>query len=220
MKLTLGIDESGKGPVIGPLIIAGAMFVEEDLIKLKKLGVTDSKLLKIKKIHELAKEIKKIAKGYKIIIVQPEEIDRAVNSEDGLNLNWLEANKQAEIINELKPNKAIIDCPSPNIPAFRKFLLRKLVHKPELILDHKTELKFIEVAAASILAKSKREEEVEKIEKIVGESIGSGYPSNKICQKFLKDNYEKYPKLIRKSWSTYKVLNDKKMQKSLSDFEK
>ncbi len=194
------------------------MFEEQDLEKLKKLGVTDSKLLTIKKIHKLAKEIKEIAESYKIILVQPEEIDRAVNGGDGLNLNWLEAVKQAEIINELKPDKVVIDCPSPNITAFKKFLLRKLIHKPEIILDHKTELKFIEVAAASVIAKSCREEEVEKIEKLVGESIGSGYPSNLVCQKFLKENYNKYPEIIRKSWSTYKNLINNKKQKSLSDF--
>ncbi len=194
------------------------MFEEKDLIKLKRLGVTDSKLLAIKKIHKLAKEIKEIAKSYKVIIVQPIEIDRSVGGGDGLNLNWLEAIKQAEIINELKPDKVVIDCPSPNIPAFKKFLLRKLIHKPEIILDHKTELKFIEVAAASILAKSRREEEVEKIEKLVGESIGSGYPSNPVCQKFLRENHEKYPEIIRKSWSTYKNLIAEKKQKKLEDF--
>ena len=195
------------------------MFEESDLPKLKKLGVKDSKLLSIKKIHELAAEIKKIAKGYKTIEVLPEEIDRAVEGGDGLNLNWLEGVKQAEIINELKPDKAIIDCPSPNIEVFKGFVSSKLKYKLILILEHKAE-KHLPVAAASILAKSRREEEVKKIEKLVGESIGSGYPSNHVCQDFLKRNYTKYPNLIRKSWSTYKVLNNKKAQKSLNEFEK
>ena len=200
------------------------MFAQEDLQKLKSLGVKDSKLLSIKKINYLAKEIKEIAKSYKIILVLPEEIDKAVEGEDGLNLNWLEAKKQAEIINELKPNKVIIDCPSPNVKAYTTFLRRDinkdLLKSTDLVVENKADLNFVECSAASILAKCKREEEVEKIEKIVGESIGSGYPSNQVCQKFLKDNYEKYPEFIRKSWSTYKVLNNKKMQKSLSDFEK
>ena len=217
--LVCGIDEAGKGPVIGPLVIAGAMFEEEDLPKLKKIGVKDSKLLSINKINELAKEVKKIAKFYKIILVQPKEIDNAVEGNDGLNLNWLEGIKQTEIINELKPDKVIIDCPSPNLKVFRNFILKNLEHKPKsVIVEHKADFFHSCVSAASILAKCKREEEVEKIEKMVGESIGSGYPSNPVCQRFLKNNYEKYPDLIRKSWSTYKVLIDKKNQKTLVDF--
>lgn len=199
------------------------MFEEADLEKLKILGVKDSKLLSIKKIHELAKEIKNIAKGFSIILIQPDEIDNAVNGKDGLNLNWLEGKKQALIVNELKPNKVIIDCPSPNIKEYtlflKKFIDKELLKKIELIVEHKADSNHVSCSAASILAKSRREEEVEKIEQFVKQSIGSGYPSNPVCQKFLKENYEKYPQLIRKSWSTYKNLIEKKTQKSLEDFK-
>ncbi|MEW6063003.1 MAG: ribonuclease HII [Nanoarchaeota archaeon] len=217
--LVLGIDEAGRGPCIGSMFIVGAMFDERDLAKLKSLGVKDSKLLVHKKRVELAEKIKKIAKKIKIVQVRPREIDKAVESKNGLNLNWLEALKQAEIINELKPDKAIIDCPSPNIKKYGEYLLNLLKNKKiELIVEHKADYKYIPVGAASIIAKVEREKEVKKIEKFVGESIGSGYSSNPICQEFIKHNIDKYPEIFRKSWMTYKAHKTAKSQKKLDEF--
>lgn len=166
----------------------------------------------------LAKEIKKIAKKYKIIQVKPEEIDKAVNHDHGLNLNWLEAHKTAEIINELNPDKAIIDCPSPNIRKYKEYLLNLLKDKNlELDLGHKYDTKFVEVGAASILAKCAREEEMEKIKKKYG-NTGPGYTSNIITQKFVKENFDKHPKIFRKSWSTWKNHDNAKKQRKLDEF--
>ena len=218
MTTILGIDEAGKGPIIGSLFIVGALIDEKATSKLKTLGVKDSKLLTHKKRLELEKDIISILKKFKVIEITPEEIDKAVNGHNGLNLNWLEAIKTAELINYLKPDKAIIDCPSPNLKAYEDYLRNHLKHKKvELFLTHKAE-RFEVVAAASILAKIHREKNVEKIEKLVGESIGSGYPSNPICQKFLKNNYKKYPDIFRKSWATYKNIVKEKSQKGLKDF--
>jgi len=216
--LILGIDEAGKGPCIGSMFIVGAMFEEKNLDELKNIGVKDSKLLIHKKRIELGEKIKKIAKKIEVIQVRPKEIDGAVESEDGLNLNWLEALKQAEIINELKPDRTFIDCPSPNIKKYREYLQKLLKVKTELIVEHKADVRYSAVSAASIIAKCAREEEVRKIEKFVGESIGSGYPSNPICQEFIKNNIDKYPKIFRKSWMTYKNHKRAKMQKKLDEF--
>jgi len=101
MVLICGIDEAGRGPVIGPLVMAGVLVDEADLPKLKNIGVKDSKLLTEDKRNELFPKILKIVKKYQIVVVEPEEIDKAVRGHDGLNLNWLEARKSAEIINKL-----------------------------------------------------------------------------------------------------------------------
>ena len=213
----LGIDEAGRGPVIGPLVIAGFLMDEKDLDKLEKLGVKDSKLLTTKKRKDLFKKLKKYR--HEIIIVEPAEIDKAVKGNDGLNLNWLEARKTAEIINELKPDKAFVDSPSPNLKAYASYI-RDYLHnkKVELICEHKADVKYKIVGAASIFAKETREEEVRKIEKFVGQSIGSGYASNPICQKFLEDNWDVHPEFIRKSWESYKRILRKQGQKSLGGY--
>ena len=218
MTLVAGIDEAGRGPIVGPLIIAGILINEEDSAKLKTIGTKDSKLLTHKKRIALAKQILKIIKNQKIILVQPNEIDNAVQGHDGLNLNWLEARKTAEIINHLRPDKAIIDCPSPNIKAYSNYL-KKFINNQniEIIVEHKAE-KYEPVAAASIIAKVAREDEVEKIEKKIGQKIGTGYMSNHQCQEFVKKNFDKHPELFRKSWIPYKKQVEEKEQKKLNEY--
>lgn len=218
-KVIFGADDAGKGPVIGPMVIAGVAIDEKDIPKLEEIGVKDSKLLSPQQREILFPKIIKIVRRYKIIKISPEEIDKAVFS-DTTNLNWLEGEKMAELINALKPDHAIIDCPSPNKPAFANFLESKITVKTSLQCEHKAE-RFLPVGAASILAKVTRDHEIELIKKKVGMSMGSGYPADPLTKKFLKENWNKYPEIFRHSWSSYKAYsegNKSKNQKSLEDF--
>lgn len=216
MTLICGVDEAGRGPCIGSMFIVGALFEESDIEKLEKEGVKDSKLLTHKKRIELEKKIKKLAKKIKIIKVEPAEIDDAVNKKDGLNLNWLEANKTVEILNDLHPDKAIVDCPSPNIQKYTDYLQLRLKKQIELQITHKAE-RFAAVAAASIVAKVEREKEVEKLKKKYG-NFGPGYTSNEITQKFIEKNWDKHPELFRQSWSTWQKHKKAKHQKKIGEF--
>jgi len=212
MIKVLGIDEAGRGPVIGPLIIAGVM-IEDG--KESMLGeVKDSKFLYHNKRIKLSKHIREHFK-YEIIKIYPNEIDDALNSDD-LNLNWLEAHKQAEIINKLKPNVAIIDCPSINTKKFTEYL-RKLINlkKIKLVVEHKADANYPVCSAASIIAKVEREEEMKKIKQKYGD-CGPGYPANKKTQEFVKIYGKKYPEIFRKTWSTYKRYHFQK--KTLMDY--
>jgi ribonuclease HII len=216
MTLILGIDEAGRGPVIGPLIIAGVYLDDSKEFKLKEIEVKDSKLILKKKRFELFDQIKKIAK-VKVVKVEPNEIDSFLEQDD-LNLNWLEAHKTAQIINEVNPKKVYIDAPSPNREAYKDYIRKLLKNKDvELIADHKAESKYLVVAAASIIAKVNRDREVEKLEKKYG-AIGPGYPSNETTKKFVKENWDKHPELFRKSWSTWKKHKNAKDQKKLDEF--
>ena len=163
------------------------------------------------------KKILKIIKAHKEFIIYPEEIDASVDSQIS-NLNKLEMIKTAQIINYLKPNKAIIDCPSPNIKKYTVELAVYLKEKPILVVEHKADVHFPEVSAASIIAKCIREEEVEKIKKKYNIEFGSGYPSDPRTQKFLEENFhrEDLKDIFRKSWMPFK--NHVNKQKSLSDF--
>ncbi len=222
MTLTLGIDESARGPVIASMFIVGAMFESDKLNLLKEIGVKDSKMLIHKKRVELAKKITRLADKIEIIEVKPFEIDRAVEGKDNLNLNWLEALKQAEIINELRPDRAIIDCPSPNIKVYTDFLKKHikkdLLKELELIVEHKADQNFLECSSASIIAKVKREDQIHQLKKKLGVEFGSGYTSDPITQKFVKENFDKYPGIFRKSWATFKNHEKAKQQKKLEEF--
>ena len=213
-----GIDEAGRGPIIGPLVIAGVLVDEKDEARLKNIGVKDSKLLTPKQREDLFEKIKEIVKEYEIIIVGTKEIDEAVESET-TNLNWLEADKTAKIINKLTPNKAIIDSPSPNLKKYAEYIKNKLKDKKTtLVCEHKADANYPVVAAASILAKVTRDKEIALIEKTIGKPIGSGYPADPYTQEFLKKHLDKYENFVRKSWATYKKLKQEKGQKKLGGF--
>lgn len=221
MKIA-GIDDAGRGPLIGPMVLAGILIDKNDVDKLKEIGVKDSKLLSPEQRESKYKKILEIVKDYKIIKVNPKEIDEAVFSKT-TNLNWLEADHMSEIINYLKPDEVIVDCPSTNISKFSQYMNSKIKVKTSLKCEHKADAKFLAVGAASILAKVTRDEEIEKIQKKIPDNIGSGYPSDPITKKFLKEHGHEYPDIFRKSWETYSKFlgnNDKKekKQKSLSDY--
>src|SRR3989344_5196558 len=128
--LILGIDDAGRGPLIGPMILAGVLVTKSQDSQLKKKGVTDSKLLLHEKRVQLSEIIKTNSESYFITKATPEEIDSSIKS--GINLDTLEAMKAAEIINALNKKKeqvkVIIDCPSVNTNAWRKKLLEFVKH--------------------------------------------------------------------------------------------
>ena len=221
MSLICGIDEAGRGPIIGPLVICGLALKEEDEKALIKLQAKDSKLLTKIKREQLFDKVKDISYKYEIIIISPDEIDRAVNNHDGLNLNWLEAHKSAEIINLLKPDKVIVDAPSNNIQKYKDYLLKLIKNKKiDLILEHKADLNYPVVSAASILAKVTRDNEIEKIKKKIKIDFGSGYMSDPKTASFLEKYYEKHSNLFRKSWLPYQNMLNNKFQSKLEDFSK
>ena len=211
-----GIDESGRGPVIGPMVIAGVVVTEDKLDELKNLGVKDSKLLSARKREYLFDKITEKADKYEIIIVYPKEIDETLRH-PSLNLNILEKLRIADIINKLKPDKAIIDCPSPNANAFKMQLKAELSYKPELIVEHKADTNYVIVGAASVLAKVTRDREINNIKKKIGIYFGSGYATDPKTQEFLKNNHDKHD-IFRKEWSPYRRVDSLKRQKKLEDF--
>ncbi len=217
MVIVCGIDEAGRGPVLGSLVIAGVTLDEKDLDKLETLGVKDSKLLTKEKREELFEKIKELVLEYKIIKVSPSEIDHVLEKTSS-NLNWLEADKSIEIIDSFKEvDKAIIDCPSSNCEKYENYVKKSLNNDVELVVEHKADFNYLIVAAASILAKVVRDREMEEIKKKYGD-CGPGYPSNSITMKFVRENIDKYPEIFRRSWATFKREKGVKKQKSLGDY--
>lgn len=217
--LICGVEEAGRGPVIGPLVMCGILIKEEDEAKLKSIGAKDSKLLTPKTREILFDQIKKMVLKYELVILSPKEIDEAVEGGKATNLNWLEATTSAKIINKLKPEKAILDCPSPNLKAYEAYLRKQLDNKKiVLVCAHHADKNFPLVSAASILAKVTRDREIAKLKKELGVDFGSGYPSDPVTKEFLKEHYMDYPDIIRHSWAPYKELIKQKSQKKLGEF--
>lgn len=213
--LTIGIDDAGRGPVLGSMFMAGVLVDDAAEKVLKEHKVRDSKQY-LHNSHRIkvSSLIKDIAKDFKVVKSSPEEIDSLLLG--GTNLNTVEAIKTAEIINTLNTKKdkikVYIDCPSPNIRKWRNELLLLIEHPENLQIEceHKADVNHVSASAASILAKVTREEEVEKLQEKYCKygNMGSGYPADPDTKAFLKKHGKELANsgLFRKTWSTWKAL--------------
>jgi len=221
MELILGIDDAGRGPVIGPMILAGCLIDKSKQSQLKKLGVTDSKQLTQKRREMLEEKIKELSETFEIIIIPPMEIDQ--QNGDGTKLNEVEALACVEIINKINKGfekiKVTIDCPSVNIAKWTNYLKTKInnLSNLEISCEHKADKNHVVVSAASILAKCVREKEMLALKEIYGNEIGSGYCSDPLTCKFLEKNASKHKDsgIFRLTWTTwkdaYKNLSQRKL---------
>ncbi|MFP3167215.1 MAG: ribonuclease HII [Candidatus Nanopusillus sp.] len=214
MKLILGIDEAGRGPVIGPMVIAGYCIEEEKIELLKSLGVRDSKELTRKQREDIYNEIIKLTDKYKYIIIDPKTIDYYVYRN---RLNYLEFENMIKIIEEIKPDKVIIDSPMVNTKKVIEYIKNNLKINVEIVAENKADKKYPVVSAASIIAKVIRDREIDKIKEKINIDFGSGYPSDEKTIEVLKKDYDKIKGYVRESWMTIKRIR-KEDQKNILDF--
>lgn len=219
-----GIDESGRGAMIGPLVIAGVVIDKSKEALLKKLGVKDSKKLTPKKREMLAEQIEKIAQDIIVLRVQPCKIDKFRGM--GINLDQIEAMKMAEILQVMtNANKIYVDGLSVNPKRFKNKILEYMqnfdINGTELIVENYADETYIVVSAASIIAKVERDREIAEIKKKVNFDFGVGYSHDERTIKFveglIKSNKE-LPSYLRKSWVTTKMLQEKNWQRKIMDF--
>ena len=185
------------------------------------MGVKDSKQLSPEVREELFERIREVVEDFRIEMIEPDAIDLSVDGATS-NLNWLEADTSARMISELDPDVIIVDCPSPNIPAYKNYfasrLSKEVREKAQLIVEHKADVNYLPAAAASIVAKVIRDRHIEHLKKEIGIDFGSGYMSDPKTQDFLKKYYKKHPDLFRKSWQSYKNVENAAKQKKLGEF--
>jgi ribonuclease HII len=211
-----------KGAVIGPLVVCGFLTTRNKIEKLKKLGVKDSKELPAEKRKKLAKEIEKL--GDVIVLKIPAcKID--ANRKHGVNLNLLEAKKMAEIIDMLKPDKAIIDTPGTNTKKFEDEIRSYLENKNvKLICENFADKNYPIVSAASIIAKVERDKSIRELEKKIGRPIGVGYSHDsrtiEFLEKLVKEKDDKLPPYVRKTWDTVEQMVKRHRQRKIFDFFK
>jgi len=142
-----------------------------------------------------------------------------------MTLNEIEVYAFIKVIKKLKPDVCYVDAVDVNEKRFETNILSGLTYKPIIVSKHKADDIYPVVSAASILAKTARDEEVKKIaqelEKKLNLPLGSGYPADPITMKFFNSWFEKYKKLppyTRHSWDTSKRILKDKNTKKLDEF--
>ncbi|ADD08765.1 ribonuclease HII [Candidatus Aciduliprofundum boonei] len=212
--MSCGVDEAGRGPVIGPLVVAGVCGEES---KIASLRVKDSKKLSPKRRERLAEEIKKVASKIVVIKIEPEEIDAL---REKMTLNEIEVELFARVISQLNGDKVYVDAADVNEDRFAEEIKKKLGKDVEIISEHKADSKYPMVSAASIIAKVERDRIINELKKELGE-FGSGYPADERTKRFLEKyvkEHNELPPHTRHSWKSAKRAMKKKEQKKLGDF--
>ena len=220
-----GVDDAGRGSVLGPLVIAGVAIDERLVPKLKELGVKDSKLLTPKKRQELYRAIKKFTPTIVYERIEPTEIDAVVLKGERLfKLNYLEARVMAKVLSRLDFDEATVDCCDTNQKRFGYLvsdLIAEIKSKKRFTVgeinplfdkiksEHHADRNHPVVSAASIIAKVTRDSAIKTLHKRHGAYFGSGYPSDPVTISFLKDSFDRsksFPPFTRLSWLTIKRM--------------
>lgn len=220
MPTVLGIDEAGRGPVIGSMFVGGFMVDEEDLEDIEDLGVKDSKKLSDRKRENLAEQLRD--KGEVILKeIEASEIDEL---REVMTLNEIEIQAFIDVIEQSDADKIVLDLPEPNAERFVNKLKAELPEKyaeREFVAEHGADDEYPIVSAASIIAKSARETHVDELKQKYGYDFKSGYPHDQPTRDFLKDYLEEHGELpleTRRSWSTADKIIKESNQSGLEEF--
>lgn len=210
-----GVDEAGRGPVIGPMVVAGLLIDSES--QLEGLNVKDSKKCTPKRRTELAVELNKIAIT-EVVVVPAADID---TMRQHMTMNQMETKIFASILEKLKPDVAYVDSADVDEKRFGRDIQTELGFDMKIISKHGADELYPVVSAASIIAKTKRDSEIKKIKIKLGENLGSGYPSDSKTITFL----EKWIKLhgsppphTRHSWKTTQRIMNKVKSKKIDEY--
>ncbi|MFT4310741.1 MAG: ribonuclease HII [Candidatus Woesearchaeota archaeon] len=189
----IGIDEAGRGPVIGPLVMAA-------LLKSPNLpqGLQDSKQLNPKQRLSLYTQL--CTHTYAVQIYDAQKINELMSA--GINLNMIEVLMTVALIEKLRPQKVIMDCPSRNIPAFVEAIKQRLTFQVDIQAEYEADIHYPVVSGASIIAKVLRDQAIKDLEQQYGVSMGSGYPHDAKSIACLK-THGTLP-VFRTHWQTYK----------------
>lgn len=214
MSVRFGVDEAGKGPVFGPMVVAAVACSEEDLPE----GVRDSKRLTPTRRKNLAR---KLLNNPDIqthtVHVTPEQID-----EPDSNLNTLTVQAHGEAVDGVATDgmDGTADACDTDTTRYTENLLSNTETDVTVDGRHKADDYDPIVSAASIIAKVERDGVIEEIREEYGD-IGSGYPSDQTTRDFLETYYREhgeFPPFARLSWKTCQKITAAGENHGLSDF--
>ena len=211
-NLIAGVDDAGRGPIIGPLVIAGILVSSEQQQELRSFGVRDSKLLTPEQRSRLEPKIRSTAVKVSVVEAQPKEIDEFVLHGGKLRkLNFLEARMMAAVLADLAPPQAYVDASDVNearyATSIREFLPENLKGM-KIFSEHHADRTFPVVSGASIVAKVRRDALVDELRNQYGD-FGSGYMTDPKTMSFLRAwrlSHAGYPPIVRMSWKTIREL--------------
>ena len=205
-NIICGIDEAGRGSLLGPIIVAGVCVTKKSISEMVEIGIKDSKLLSPKKRQVLFGHVINLAESICVCRINIEDIDFHVFRN---NLNLLEAEAMAITIRNMKSDKTYVDSCDVNPSRYQRTIKSFLKqNNTKLVSMHHADRLSVVVSGASIIAKVIRDSELSKIRIKYGD-VGSGYPSDKKTIKFVKEWFRQkneIPPFARKSWKPAQMI--------------
>jgi len=217
----LGIDEAGRGPVLGPMVYACAYCPESWKADLKDLGVDDSKALKESERESLLDKLLANDQrvGWGIHVLSPRYISRSMYRRAKHNLNSISHDAAAGLIRKalddgVRVTEVFVDTVGP--PDKYQAKLQALFPALSITVAKKADSLYPVVSAASICAKVARDRVVRSWKHAEGQEgdfgeCGSGYPGDAVTKKFLQDHLDPlfgFPSMVRFSWKTAEKIID------------
>jgi ribonuclease HII len=203
----LGIDEAGRGCVLGPLVVCAFVIEDVDDEALRHAGADDSKRLSHDKRH--AARTLLAALGTPMLRV----IDAA--RIDSGNLNSLEEDAIVDLVRSSGVQHATLD--ALGHPGTFKGLIKRLTERTdapvEWVVEPKADATYAVVGAASIFAKTHRDEQIARLSQEFG-ALGSGYPSDPVTKQWLRswsDSRKPWPAFVRTRWATISALSQQSL---------
>ena len=212
--MLVGIDEAGRGPVLGPLVIGVCAVPEEAETVLRDMGVRDSKDLSAKQRKAIEAWFLEQCETFDwfggTVVIQAEQIDQALQAQ---GLNWLEVDGFREALKLIPMQQHVritADACDVNAERFTQRITAGLDGWPwphsSMVSEHKADQHHPVVAMASILAKEERDRSMAAMSTRVGTNVGSGYPADPATKQSLhtlvRQNGIDYD--VRWGWATVK----------------
>ncbi len=218
MKIA-GVDEAGKGPVIGPMCVAGVLIAEDRLHLIEELGVKDSKKVAPKKRKLLSGRIKETADNWFVLDVSAHQIDELRTI---MTMNEVMVICHARVLENLGPDHAFLDAADVNEERFGRNVQKKCKDPVtfRVTARHKADVRYPIVAAASIIAKVHRDRAIAALREEFGD-FGSGYPADPKTIRFLREwfsEHQSFPDFVRHSWKTVGNMIANEKQTTLSAY--
>jgi ribonuclease HII len=210
--MRFGVDEAGKGPVLGSMF-AAAVRADPDTLP---DGVGDSKGIAAAERERLDERIRSTADAVAVAEIPVERID------GDTDMNTLTVAAQAESLSGVAADGLVglVDAGDTDAARFGRRVAERVDAAVELTAEHGADESDPVVGAASIVAKVARDSHVEDIAAEYGD-VGSGYPSDPTTREFLANYVDangELPDCARTSWSTSQDVLAAAEQSTLEEF--
>jgi len=215
----LGIDEAGRGSVLGPLVVGGFLVRSDRVDALRALGARDSKQLSPSARERVYAMLPTVGECRSMVLT-PREIDRFVAHG---RLNELEARAFGALIRQLSPDVAHVDACDVDADRFARTVAHWADTPARVVARHHADRDDVIVGAASIIAKVRRDRAIDRLRERLGQEIGSGYPSDRRTVEFLRNYLVRSaspPPWVRTEWATMERVKPGRPGPTLEAFER